>query len=605
VVALALLAIVVAVAVGGDAIGDPYVRTGAMGWAGLIAVGMALAAALGDARSRLARPGLYLLGLVLAGLVLHELRLQPAQLTWAGALALAIHAGIAALASRWLPAREWDWFLPAQAMVGGMVALLSFGVAVNLPLRAERLVGPLSLALLVPAGLVMARLAPREWAGRLRLASAGCGVAVLAALAWAMPDPEGVAPWLHRNAWLLVALTTCGVAGLEGQDGKEGRKLGVVVGGMAVLLAPVVLAQMLPLFDKTTKRTPLDGLAIAGVGLAIAALVGMALRLAIREGDDSLRLSEGWRTASVYLAEVLAVLLFLHLRLNVPELFSGMLARYWTLMVLLIAFLGVGLSELCERHNLRVLAGPLQRTGIFLPLIPILAFWARPPAVLMTFANESAPGMLPFLRYLEAKPLNYPAYALVWFLAAGLYGVVAMARRSTGWAITAALAANFGLWALLMHAGIGFLTHPQAWIIPLGLIVLISEHINHDRLSREVSQGLRYLGISLIYVASTADLFLTGLGRSVWLPIILAVLCVAGVLAGILLRVRAFLFLGVGFLLVDILTMIWHAAVDRAHTWLWWASGIVLGAAILALFALFEKRRNDVLELLDRFRRWD
>jgi hypothetical protein len=252
-----------------------------------------------------------------------------------------------------------------------------------------------------------------------------------------------------------------------------------------------------------------------------------------------------------------------------------------------------------------VLAGPLQRTGVFLPLIPILAFWARPPAALVVFADHSAPGLRPFLAYLQAKPWQFDQYALLWFLAALLYAVVATARRSTGWAVTAALAANFGLWALFMHVGVGFLIHPQAWVIPLGMIILASEYINRDRLAAEAAQALRYLGISLIYVASTADLFLAGLGNSVWLPVILAVLCVAGVLAGILLRVRAFLFLGVGFLLVDLFTMIWHAAVDRAQTWLWWACGIVLGAAILALFAVFEKRRNDVLDLLDGLRKWE
>jgi hypothetical protein len=36
----------------------------------------------------------------------------------------------------------------------------------------------------------------------------------------------------------------------------------------------------------------------------------------------------------------------------------------------------------------------------------------------------------------------------------------------------------------------------------------------------------------------------------------------------------------------------------------WWASGLVLGAAILMLFALFEKRRNGVLRVLDALRRW-
>jgi hypothetical protein len=81
-------------------------------------------------------------------------------------------------------------------------------------------------------------------------------------------------------------------------------------------------------------------------------------------------------------------------------------------------------------------------------------------------------------------------------------------------------------------------------------------------------------------------------GNSVWLPVILAVFCVAGVLLGIVLRVRAFLFLGVGFLLLDVFAMIWHAAVDLEQTWVWYVSGIILGVAILTLFAVFEKRKN-------------
>jgi hypothetical protein len=42
---------------------------------------------------------------------------------------------------------------------------------------------------------------------------------------------------------------------------------------------------------------------------------------------------------------------------------------------------------------------------------------------------------------------------------------------------------------------------------------------------------------------------------------------VAGVLLGTLLRVRAFLFLGVTFLSLDVFAQIWHAAVGRAQTW--------------------------------------
>jgi hypothetical protein len=99
-------------------------------------------------------------------------------------------------------------------------------------------------------------------------------------------------------------------------------------------------------------------------------------------------------------------------------------------------------------------------------------------------------------------------------------------------------------------------------------------------------------------------MFLTGLGRGGQLPIALALLSVAGVLLGTLLRVRAFLLLGVPSLSLDAFAQIWHAAVGRAQAWAWWASGIVLGAAVLTLFALFVKRRNDVLKVLAALRRW-
>ena len=60
-----------------------------------------------------------------------------------------------------------------------------------------------------------------------------------------------------------------------------------------------------------------------------------------------------------------------------------------------------------------------------------------------------------------------------------------------------------------------------------------------------------------------------------------------------------------GFLLLDIFSMIWHAAVDRQQPWVWYASGIALGAAILALFAVLEKRRDAVRGLADKLREWD
>ena len=66
----------------------------------------------------------------------------------------------------------------------------------------------------------------------------------------------------------------------------------------------------------------------------------------------------------------------------------------------------------------------------------------------------------------------------------------------------------------------------------------------------------------IIYVSSTADIFINGVAEAPWLPLVLAGLSIAGIFAGILLRVRAFLYLGTSFLVLALLTIIWYAAVD-------------------------------------------
>ena len=76
-------------------------------------------------------------------------------------------------------------------------------------------------------------------------------------------------------------------------------------------------------------------------------------------------------------------------------------------------------------------------------------------------------------------------------------------------------------------------------------------------------------------------------------------------MAGLSLRIRPFLFLGTGFLTLAIVAMIWNAAVNLHWTWLWYVAGIVLGLMILTLFALFEKKREEMLALVEGLRGWE
>ena len=180
---------------------------------------------------------------------------------------------------------------------------------------------------------------------------------------------------------------------------------------------------------------------------------------------------------------------------------------------------------------------------------------------------------------------------------------MAVHKRSLPLAALGILAGNVGLWVLWHQCGLAFLDRPQLWLIPVALAALVAEHLDRRRLSAEQRAAIRYLALSAIYVSSTTE-FWRGIGESVLLPLVTILLAVLGMLAGILLRVRSFLYLGVTFLLVVIARMIFYAAFEQGHVWVFWASCIVLGAAIITLFALFEKRRNDVLAALERFKNW-
>ena len=74
-------------------------------------------------------------------------------------------------------------------------------------------------------------------------------------------------------------------------------------------------------------------------------------------------------------------------------------------------------------------------------------------------------------------------------------------------------------------------------------------------------------------------------------------------LLGILLRVRAFLFLGTSFLVLALFTIIWYAA--SLHTWILWLAVVFAGILIIALFALFEKKRNEVLNVVEQIKQWE
>jgi hypothetical protein len=195
-------------------------------------------------------------------------------------------------------------------------------------------------------------------------------------------------------------------------------------------------------------------------------------------------------------------------------------------------------------------------------------------------------------------------YSFILFGAGILYVGLSIGRKSLTSALAAAVAGNAALWSLLENRGFEVLNQPQLWLIPPALSVLIAAEINRNRLPENTMTTLRYASIMVIYVSSTGEIFIRGIGEALWPPMVLMGLSLLGAMAGIVLQIRAFLYMGVTFVLLAMLSMVWHAARSIDHVWPWWAFGIGMGLCILVFFGYFEKNREKVTVLVEQLKAW-
>jgi hypothetical protein len=602
-VALSVLALVVALGLWGDATGTSLpVPADALQWIALAATLAAALACLWDVAARDAIAGLYFLGIVACGMLLDNYDLAPSWLLWMGTMVTAAYAvltsylwsrreGLLAIAETLkIPRRQsgdlagLNWLVPCNvALVAAVVAMACTVELTEDDVSLRVLASQAVLAQVVSLAL----LARGDRRGVLQRGALILGAVGAVLFGWAWLDIGVTLTPLNALATMAAALAVVatlygfGLVKLLADDSDWLPQARRLTPWLAAACAAAIAATMTVEIWQfaQTGAVAMVWPAILAVALTLAGLFVAALAAAILPGRDPLGLSERGRTLYVYGAEVILALLCIHIRLTLPWLFSGFFQQFWPLIVVAIAFLGVGVAELCRRRGQHVLAEPLENTGALLPVLPVVGYWAGDSQV---------------------------HYSLLLLCVGVLYAGLSIARRSFGFGILAALAANGGLWYFLQRQeGLGFLAHPQIWLIPPALCVLAAAYLNRRQLSETQMTSLRYICSMAIYVSSTADVFLNGVAQAPWLPLVLGALSLAGIAAGILLRVRAFLFLGTAFLGLALFTIIWHAAVDRDQTWIWYVSGLVAGVLIVAGFTLVEKKRQDVLAVLEKIKAWD
>ena len=580
---------------------SPIATAPVLHWFALAATIALTVAVLWDKHTKYAVAELYLLGWLAAGVAFYQLDLPRISLRWSGVIFLAIYALGAAAIWHWrervirfaeqlgIPRRlepdaELPWFLTVTIISTAVVFSFAYWIVLNVINSQLRATAALALAAqFVTFALLAKGIAERRWQ-RVAIAVFVIGLTLFG---WSWLTPGSTGTWLNRSVVLM--LLAFGLTALYGLLLERARAYSVSWTSAAQNCVPLLLgAGVVALFfclgtevayQLNFGAVRIHPLALTAIGVTLVAAVVIPVLFALSPQHDPLSLSERGRMKYVYAAELMLALLFLHVRLTLPWLFTGFIERYWPLAVMVIAYLGVVTSESLRRRKLFVLAQPLERTGVFLPLLPVLGFWLASSEV---------------------------DFSVLLFVVGGLYGLLSILRRSFVFGVLAAVAGNGGLWYIFHRTDdYQFLQHPQLWLIPVALSALIAAYLNEENLSEDQMAGVRYLSLVTIYVSSTADIFINGVANSPWLPLILSSFSLAGVFAGIIFRIRGLLLLGSVFLLLSIITMIWYASANLGWTWLWYVAGIVTGATIIFMFAVFEKKRSEVLRLVEGLKEWE
>src|SRR5262245_33573721 len=235
--------------------------------------------------------------------------------------------------------------------------------------------------------------------------------------------------------------------------------------GLAALVATLSAEAMNYVsFGKVMMSWPVIG----AVFVALISLFCACIAFALSPGRDPFNLSERGRMRYVYCAEALTVITLLHARLSMPWLFGAFFRTWWPLVIMVLAFTGVGLGELFRKRGKLVFAEPLERTGVLLPILPAIGFWIVP----------------------SDFPVSYPGLL---FLVGLFYGALSVARRSIIFGTLAVIAGNGGLWNLLSgDKDYSFHQHPQLWLIPVSLSVLAAARVNRERLIGRASWRVRW-----------------------------------------------------------------------------------------------------------------
>lgn len=217
-----------------------------------------------------------------------------------------------------------------------------------------------------------------------------------------------------------------------------------------------------------------------------------------------------------------------------------------------------------------------KRYGVFAH--PMLCIGLTCPAVLTSIAILH--------ELVSSANMVDPLGMLAMFGAAMVYFHQGLVRKQRRYSLMAVGIINV---ALMLTWQSLHIYDAQAYCIPVGLSVIGIVQLLKRELPKSAHDPLRYVGALVMLVSPMFEII-----SGSWLHLFtLLALSVCVILLAIGLRLRALIHTGAAFLLADLVMMVVRSSID--HPSLLWVCGLGLGGAVIALAAVCERHREQVL----------
>jgi hypothetical protein len=172
------------------------------------------------------------------------------------------------------------------------------------------------------------------------------------------------------------------------------------------------------------------------------------------------------------------------------------------------------------------------------------------------------------------------------------FGFCALQRLGVRYAVVGAGFLNAAIASLWVGQGFSIGQYPYFYAVPVGLTLIGLAYGYRSRLSGEVVEVVRSVGLCLIFIPLVWRLFQEREQIFAMLSVAILLLCIASVAAGMLLKTRSFLYSGVVFLVIELTA--WAVHFYDSKQWITWSLVILIGVGVVSAIGWFESRRNRI-----------